>query len=106
MATYVKILAKRDCFSKGFAKVVEAYKVEVASLASERADLGAQVRHLTEDVVKYKSNLKHTSTVKLRAEEQENKARDELRAADCELWLVRDELQIAKEELKAVRGEM
>ena len=35
--------------------------------------------------MKYKSDLKHTSTTKLRAEEWENKARDEPRAADYEL---------------------
>ena len=65
----MKILAKRACFSEGFARAVKAYKAEVASLTSERADLRVQVRNLTEDVVKYKSNLKHTSTTKSRAEE-------------------------------------
>ena len=42
--------------------------------------------------MKYKFYLKHTSMAKSRAEEQEKKARDELRAADCELWMVKDEL--------------
>ena len=35
----MKSLAKRACFSKGSARAVEAYKAEVASLTSERADL-------------------------------------------------------------------
>ena len=65
----MKRLAKRACFFEGSARAVEAYKVEVASLTSERADLRAQVRHLTEDAVNYKSDLKHTSTAKSRAEE-------------------------------------
>ena len=82
MATYVKILVKRACFVEGFVRAVEAYKAKVASLTSERVDLRAQVRHLTEDVVKYKFDLKHTSTVKSRVEEQEKKYQDELRAAD------------------------
>ena len=103
---YVKSLVKRACFSKGFARVVEAYKAEVASLTSERADRRAQVRHLTKDTVKYKSDLKHTSMAKSRAEEQEKKARDELRASDCEMRMVRDELQIARDELKAARGDL
>ena len=60
----MKSLAKRACFSKGSVRAVEAYKAEVASLTSKRADVRAQVRHLIEDVVKYKSNLKHTSTTK------------------------------------------
>ena len=65
----MKSLVKRACFSEGFARAVEAYKAKVASLTSERADLRAQLQHLTEDAVKYKSDLKHTSTTKSRAEE-------------------------------------
>ena len=65
----MKSLAKRACFFEGSARAVEAYKAEVASLTSERADLRAQVQHLTEDATEYKSDLKHTSTEKLRAEE-------------------------------------
>ena len=42
--------------------------------------------------MKYKSDLKHTSMEKSRAEEQEKKARDELRVVDYELRMVRDEL--------------
>ena len=56
--------------------------------------------------MKYKSDLKHTSTVKSRAEEHEKKARDMLRVVDSELRMVREELQIAREELKAARGEL
>ena len=102
----MKSLEKRAYFSKGFIRAVEVYKAEVTSLALERADLRAQVRHLTEDAVKCKSDLKHTLTAKSRAEEQEKKARDKLRTADYELWMVREELQIAREELKAARGEL
>ena len=92
MATYAESLAKRDCLSEGFAKVVEAYKAEVTSLTSERVDLRAQVRDLSEDAVKHRSDLKHTSMAKSRAEEQENKARDELRAIAYELRMVKDKL--------------
>ena len=95
----MKSLTKRACFSKGSVRVVEAYKAKVASLTSERVDLQDQVRRLTEDVVKYKFDLRHTSTAKSRAEEQEKKALNE-RAAAYELWMVKDELQIAREELK------
>ena len=102
----MKSLAKRACFFEGYARVVEAYKAKVASLTSERADQCTQVRHLTEDATKYRSDLRHTSMAKSRAEEQEKNARDELRAATYELWMVKDELQIAREELKAARGEL
>ena len=46
----------------------------------------------------HRFDLKHTSS----AEEQEKKAWDELRAATYELWMVKDELQIAKEELNVM----
>ena len=46
----MKSLAKRVCFSERSVMAVEAYKAKVASL--------------TEDAVKYKSDLKHTSTAK------------------------------------------
>ena len=106
MATYVKTLAKRACLFKGSARAAEAYKVEVASLTSERADLRAQVRHLSEDATMHRSDLKHTLTAKSQVEEQEKKARNELRVAAYELMMVKDELQIAREELKMARDEL
>ena len=38
---------KRACLFEGFATAAEAYKAEVTSLTSERADLRAQVQHLS-----------------------------------------------------------
>ena len=102
----MKSLVKRACFFEGSTRVVEAYKAEVASLTSKRADLRAQVRNLIEDSMKHRSDLKHTSTANSRAQERENKARDELRAAAYELRMVKDELQITGEELKVTRGEL
>ena len=52
----------------------------------------------------YRSDLKHTLTMKSRAEEQEKKARDELRATAYKLRMVKDELQITREELKMARS--
>ena len=88
----MKSLAKRACLSEGSARAVEVYKAEVASLTSERADLRAQVQHLSKDVAMHRFDLKHTLTAKSRAEEQEKKARDELRATTYELRMVEDEL--------------
>ena len=102
----MKSLAKRACLFEGSARAAEAYKAEVASLTSERANLRAQVQYLSEDVAMHRSDLKHTVTVKLRAEEHEKKARDKLRAAAYELRMVEDELQIAKEKLKTAGGEL
>ena len=88
----MKSLAKRACLFEGSARETEAYKAEVASLTSERSDLRAQVQHLSEDVVMHRSDLKHIVTAKLRAEEEEKNAHDELRAAAYELRMVEDEL--------------
>ena len=99
MATYIKSLARRASLTESSAKAAKAYKAKVASLTSEKADLGARIQSLTEDVVKHKSNLKHTSTVKARAEDKEKEAREGLRVAKDELWEVKEELQASKEEL-------
>ena len=54
---------------------------------------------MTNDVLGYKSNLKHTSTAKARVEDREKKAIEGLR-------FVEDELQVVKEEFQAVREEL
>ena len=100
----MKSLANRACLFEGSARAAEAYKAEVASLTLERSNLRAQMQHLSEDVAMHRFDLKHTVMAKLRAEEQDKKARDELRVVAYELRMVEDELQIAKEELKTFRG--
>ena len=55
--------------------------------------------------MRYKSDLEHTSTVKSRVEEQEKKARGELRVAEDELWAVRDELQVSRDKLHVVQDQ-
>ena len=73
MVIYMKSLARRANFSEGSARAVKAYKAKVASLTSEKADLRARVQRLTEDAVKYESDLKHTTTVKTQVEDKEKK---------------------------------
>ena len=48
------------------ANAVRAYKAKVASLTSEMTELRARIQSLTDDVLGYKSDLKHTSTAKAR----------------------------------------
>ena len=74
MATYTKSLERRASLAESSAKATKAYKAKVASLISERAELRALIQSLTEDVVKHKSDLKHTLTAKSRAEDREKKA--------------------------------
>ena len=54
---------------------------------------------MTEDVAGYKSDLKHTSNVKVRAEDREKKAIEGLRVVEDELRVVKEEFQAAREEL-------
>ena len=97
MTTYIKDLARRASSAKSSAKEAKAYKAKVASLISEKAELRALVQSLTEDVMTHKSDQKHTSTAKARAEDREKKAIEDLR-------VVQDELRVVKEKFQAAMG--
>ena len=71
----------------------------MASLTSERAELGAWIQSLIDDVLGYKYDLKHTSTSKARAEDREKRAIKGLRFVEDELRVVKEEFQAAREEL-------
>ena len=78
---------------------MKSYKAKVASLTSEKASLQAQIRELTEELMKHRSDLKHASAVRAQAEDKEKEARKDAKVAE-------DELRLDKEELQAVRGDM
>ena len=68
---------------------------------------------MTKEVVKLKSDLRHTSTTQAWAEGKEEKAPEGLRVAEDELREVRyglkaaqNELQVVREELQAATGEL
>ena len=64
------------------------------------------MQRLAEDVVKYESDLKHTTTAKARAEDKEKKAQGKLRVVKNKLRVVRDEMQVARDELHVIRDEL
>ena len=74
MATHLKSLAKRARLNEGHIKAARVYKARVTALLSKRAELRDQVQNLTEEVVKLKSDLRHTMTAQERAEGREEKA--------------------------------
>ena len=78
MATHLKSLAKKAKLDEGHAK----------------------------EVVKLKSDLKHTTSARARSEGIEDEARNSLRAAEGELREVRDELRTAKNDLLEARDEL
>ena len=92
MATYAKGLARRASLTDGSARAAMSYKAKVASLTSERAGLQAQIRELTEELMKHRSDLKHASVARARAEDKENEARKDVKVAEDELRLAREEL--------------
>ena len=93
VATHLKSLAKKAKLNEGHVKAARVYKARVASLTSERTELRDQVQRMTEEAVKLKYDLKHTSSAHARAEGREDDARNSLRAAGDELQEVRDELR-------------
>ena len=101
MATYAKGLARRASLTEGSARAGKSYKAKVASLTFERAGLQAQIRELTEELVKHRSDLKHASVVRARAEDKEKDARKDAKVAENELLLAREELQAVKDDLWA-----
>ena len=63
------------------------------------AYLPAQMRDMTEELVKHRFDLKHASMARAPAEDKEKKAREDVKVAE-------DELRLAREELQAVKGDL
>ena len=92
MTTYAKGLARRASLTEDSARAAKSYKAEVASLTSERAGLQAQIRELTKELVKHRSDLKHASMARAQAKDKEKEARKDAKVAEDELRLAREEL--------------
>ena len=101
VATYANSMARRASLTEGSARAAKSYKDKVASLTSERASLQAQIRDLTEELVKHRSDLKHASVARARAEDKEKEARKDAKVVEDELRLAREELQVVKGDLWA-----
>ena len=91
VVTHLNGLAKKAKLNESQAKAARAYKARVASLTSERAKLRGQVQRMSEEAVKLKSDLKHTTSTRARAEGREDEARNSLRVTEGELREVQDE---------------
>ena len=106
MATHLKSFSKKANLNEGHAKAARVYKAMVASLTSERAEWRDRVQRMTEDAVKLKSDLKHTTSAWAQAEGREDEARNFLRAVEGEIREVRDELQAVQNYLLEARDEL
>ena len=85
MATHLKSFAKRARLNEGHAKATRVYKARVTAFVSERAKLRNQVQNMTEEAVKLKSDLRHTTSGRARTESREEKVWDSLKVAEVEL---------------------
>ena len=92
MTTYAKGLENRASLTEGSIKATKSYKAKVASLTFKSAGLRAQIRDLTEELVKHRYDLKHAEMARARAEDKEKKAREDVKVTEDELWLAREEL--------------
>ena len=61
MATNLKSLEKRARLNEGHVKAAGVYKARVAALTFERAVLRDRMQNMTEEAVKLKSDLRHTT---------------------------------------------
>ena len=103
MATHLKSLAKRARLNEGHVKSARVYKARVTAFVSERAELRDRVQNMTKEVVKLKSDLRHTMTARAWAGGREEKTQDSLRVAEVELREVRDGLQASQDDLLEAR---
>ena len=67
MATHLKSLAKRARLNEGHVKAARAYKARVAALTSERVELREQMQNMTEEAMKLRFDLRHTTMARARA---------------------------------------
>ena len=75
----------------------------MATLTSERAELQERAQHMSEEVEILKSDLKHTSSARARAESREGEVWSSLTTAKGELREVRGELQALQSDLVEIR---
>ena len=98
VATHLKGLAEKARLNEKHVKIARIYKA-----SSERAELQERAQHMTEEVERLKSNLKHTALARAWAESREDEVRSSLTAAEGELREVRGELQVAQNDLIETR---
>ena len=68
VATHLKGLADKAKLNEKHVKIARIYKAKATSLASERTELQERVQRMTKEVERLKSDLKHTTLARARAE--------------------------------------
>ena len=73
-------------------RIARIYKAKAVSLTSERTELQERAQHMTEEVERLKSDLKHTTLARARAESREDEVQSSLTATEGKLREVREAL--------------
>ena len=112
-ATHLKGLAEKAKLNEKHVRIARIYKAKVATLNSERTELQGRAQHMSEEMERLKSDLKHTSLARARAERREVEVRgslttaeEDLREARSELRALQSELVEFQEGLKSTQGEL
>ena len=92
VATHLKGLVEKAKLNEKHVRIARIYKARATSLTSERTELREQAQHMTEEAERLKSDLKHTTSTRARAEIREDEVRSSLTATEGELREVRDAL--------------
>ena len=92
-ATHLKGLAEKAKLNEKHVRIARIYKAKVATLTSERTELQGRAQHMSEEMERLKSDLKHTSLARARAESREVEVRSSLTTAEGELREARSELR-------------
>ena len=103
VATHLNGLAEKAKLNEKQVKIARIYKAKAASLTSERTELQGRAQGMIEEVEKLKSDLKHTSSARARAESREDEVQNSLTAVESELRGVRGELRIAQDDFAETR---
>ena len=99
VATHLKGLADKAKLNEKQVQIAWIYKAKAAALTSERTELQEWAQRMTEEVERLKSDLKHTTSARARAESREDEVRNSLMAVEGELRKIQGELQVAQSDL-------
>ena len=102
-ATHLKGLAEKAKLNEKHVRIARIYKAKVATLTSERAELQGRAQHMSEEVERLKSDLKHTSLAHAQAESREGEVRSSLTTAEGELREVQGEIQALQSDLAEIQ---
>ena len=89
VTTHLKGLAEKAKLNEKHVRIARIYKAKAASLTSERTELQERAQHMSGEVERLKSDLKHTTSARAQAESREDEVRSSLTATEGELREVR-----------------